>query len=91
MKDIPDGEFRPGLVTDANVHLICISPFEFVATLVITRHVLDEHVPVTQLLQGKSIEIMDGIHLINSLKDNMMLMRNSVEVTMICGMKKLCS
>ena len=36
-------------------------------------------------------EIMDGIHLINSLKDDMMLMRNSVEVTMICGMKKLCS
>ncbi len=31
------------------------------------------------LLQGKSIDIMDGIHLINSLKDNIILMRNSVE------------
>ena len=49
------------------------------ATLVITRHILDETLPVTQLLQGKGIDIMDGIHLINSLKDNMMLMRNSVD------------
>ena len=52
--NIPDGEFRPGLVTDANVRLICISPVEFVATLVITRHVLDETLPVTHLLQEKS-------------------------------------
>ena len=34
---------------------------------------------LTQLLQGKSIDIMDGIHLINSLKDNMILIRNSVD------------
>ena len=79
MKDNVEGEFRPNLVTDANLHLISISHFEFVATLVITRHVLDKTLPVTQLLQGKGIDIMDGIHLINSLKDNMMLMRNSVD------------
>ena len=43
------------------------------ATLVITKHILDETLPATQLLQGK------GIHLINSLKDNMMLMKTSVD------------
>ena len=69
MKYNVEGEFRPNLVTDANLHLISILHFEFVATLVITNHVLDETLPVTQLLQGKSIDIMDGIHLINSLKD----------------------
>ena len=79
MKDNVEGEFRPNLVTDASLHLISISHFEFVATLVITRHVLDETLPVTQLLQGKGIDIMDGIDLINSLKDNVMLMRNSVD------------
>ena len=50
MKDNLEGEFRPNLVTDANLHLINISHFEFVATLVTTRHVLDETLPVTQLL-----------------------------------------
>lgn len=48
MKDNVEGEFRPNFVTDANLHLISISYFEFAATLVITRHVLDETLPVTQ-------------------------------------------
>ena len=69
----------PSLSSDASSHLTRIFKFEFVVALVITRHVLDVTLPVTQLLQGKSIDIMDGIHLINSLKKEIILMRNSVD------------
>ena len=34
---------------------------------------------MTQLLQGNSLDIMDGIHLITSLKDNMILMTDFVD------------
>ena len=47
--------------------------------LVNTRHVLDATLPVTQLLQGKGIDIMDGTHLMNSLKKELVLIRNSVD------------
>ena len=73
------GEFSPTVSSDASSHLTRIFKFEFVVALVITRHVLDVTLPVTQLLQGKSIDIMDGIHLINSLKKEIILMRNSVD------------
>jgi hypothetical protein len=41
--------------------------------------VLDLTLPVTQLLQGKTIDVMDGIHLITSLKDHISLMRNTID------------
>ena len=63
-----EGKFNPSLSSDALFHLRQISTFEFVIVFVITRNVLDTTLAVTQLLQGKSIDIMDGIHLINSLK-----------------------
>ena len=34
---------------------------------------------MTQLLQGKTIDVMDGIHLINSLKEHVTLMRNTID------------
>lgn len=34
---------------------------------------------MTQLLQGKSIDVMDGIHLIDSLKNDVTKLRNSVD------------
>ncbi|XP_046858566.1 uncharacterized protein LOC124452015 [Xenia sp. Carnegie-2017] len=54
-----------------------IKKFDFVVALVITRNILDSTLPVTQLLQGKSIDIMDGIHLISTLKTEVVNMRNS--------------
>ncbi|CAB3986847.1 Hypothetical predicted protein [Paramuricea clavata] len=79
MKTNSAGEYNPSLSSDASSHLTRILKFEFVAALVITRHILDVTLDVTKLLQGKTIDIMDGIHLINSLKDNIILMRNSVD------------
>ena len=79
MADNADGQYNPSLSSDALCHFRHISTFDFIVVFIITRHVLDATLAVTQLLQGKSIDIMDGIHLINSLKDNMILMRNSVD------------
>ena len=71
--------FNPSRASDALTHLTRISKFDFIVALVITRHVLDITLPVIQLLQGKSIDIMDGTHLINSLKKELILIRNSVD------------
>ena len=60
-------------------HFRHISTFDFIVTFLITRHVLDVTLPVTQLLQGNSLDIMDGIYLITSLKDNMILLKDSVD------------
>ena len=40
-----------------------VTKFEFITALVISHNILDRLLPVTLLLQGKSIDIMDGIHL----------------------------
>ena len=47
-----------------------VASFDFIAALVITRCVFDYTLPVTQLLQNKSIDINHGMHLIQSLKDH---------------------
>ena len=70
---------KPSLSTDASSLLTHISRFDFIASLVITRNILDTTLPVTQLLQGKSIDVMDGVHLITSLKNDVTRMRNSID------------
>ena len=74
-----DGEFSPAVSNDAASHLMRICKFDFIVALVITRRVLDATLALTQLLQRKSIDIMDGLHLIESLKKEMAIMRNSVD------------
>ena len=56
-----------------------VSTFQFVACLVLTRSVLDMTLPVTQLLQSKSIDICDGLHLIESLKALVITRRQDVD------------
>ena len=65
-----DGKYRPYLATDASNFFYLISKFEFIAALIISNKILDGLPSVTLLLQGKSIDIMDGIHLINSMKND---------------------
>lgn len=71
-----DGEFKPSLSSDVSSVLTLISRFDFVVALVITRNVLDVTLPVTKLLQGRSIDIMDGIDLIEALKKDVANFRN---------------
>ncbi|XP_046853386.1 52 kDa repressor of the inhibitor of the protein kinase-like, partial [Xenia sp. Carnegie-2017] len=58
---------------------INIMDFDFVVALVICRNVFDSTIGVTQLLQGKNIDIMDGLHLITSLKTFVVNVRNSID------------
>ncbi|XP_057291325.1 52 kDa repressor of the inhibitor of the protein kinase-like [Hydractinia symbiolongicarpus] len=56
-----------------------IANFEFVVTLVITRSIFDVTLHVTQLLQNKSIDIMDSIDLIKTLQNVLRQTRNNVD------------
>ena len=79
MRDNVEGNYRPNLVTDASNFFELIGKFEFIASLVISHNILDRLLPVTLLLQGKSIDIMDGIHLINTMKNDFINFRNSID------------
>ena len=81
MNENENREYVPALVAEASSCLGNVSRFDFIVTLVITRHLLDSTLSVTQLMQGKSIDIMDGIHLITTLKNSVVKMRNSVDQT----------
>ena len=45
-----------------------LTSFDFISALVLTRHVPDLAIPVTELLQGPTIDVADSLHLIESLK-----------------------
>ena len=81
MNENEGNKYVPALVTEAVSCLANVSNFDFLVTLIITRHILDSTLSVTQLMQGKSIDIMDGIHLITTLKNSVVKMRNSVNAT----------
>ena len=55
--------------------------------MVITRNVFDLALPPTQLLQGKSIDVMDGIELITSFKTKARGNGNCAEIGLI-GLSK---
>ena len=63
----------------AGALLKLITSFNFIVALVITRNILDLTLPVTQLLQTKSNDMMDGIHIIESLKNVVYLTRANVD------------
>ena len=80
MKDNLEGRYRPPLVTDATSFFENVTKFEFIAALFIFHNILDRLLPVTLLLQGKSIDIMDGINLINNtMKNDITNFRNSID------------
>ena len=81
MNENEGNKYVPALVTEAVSCLANVSNFDFLMTLIITRHILDSTLSVTQLMQGKSIDIMDGIHLITTLKNSAVKIRNSVDAT----------
>ena len=45
-----------------------MASFDFIATLVLTSSILDLTLHVTELLQGKEIDMADASHLLDSLK-----------------------
>ena len=64
-----ESQCNPATSSKATSFLALISSFQFIVALVISRNVFDLTLPVTQLLQAKSNDIMDGIHMIEALKN----------------------
>ena len=56
-----------------------IASFDFISTLVLTRSILDLTLPVTELLQGKEIDMADASHFLDSLKSVIFSKRNTVD------------
>lgn len=79
MKKNVDKDHSLNVSSDASELLDLLEKFDFVVALVICRNVFDSTIGVTQLLQGKSIDIMDGLHLITSLKTFVVNVRNSID------------
>ena len=65
--------------TKASSFYKLIASFEFIATLVLTRSILDLALPVTELLQGKEIDMVAASHLLDSLKSVILSKRNTVD------------
>ena len=74
-----DNKCNKGTSVKASSFFALVSTFQFVACLVLTRSVLDMTLPVKQLLQSKSIDICDGLHLIESLRALVITRRQEVD------------
>ena len=74
-----EGQCNPSTSSQATSFLALISSFQFIVSLVITRHILDLTLPVTQLLQAKENDILVGIELITSLKNAVNTARNKID------------
>ena len=56
-----------------------ITSFEFMAAFMITKNIFLMTLPVTQLLQGRTNDIMDGVHMIDALKTHAAMIRSAVK------------
>ena len=72
-------KYNPNTSSQATSFSALISSFQFIVALVITRNILDMTLPVTQLLQAKNNDILDGVELIQALKNLSMTARNQID------------
>ena len=75
----PDSKSNSDTKAKASTFLTCITTFEFVFTLVVTRRVFDITLPATRLLQAKCNDILDELHLITALSNTFVSIRNSID------------
>ena len=54
--------------TNASIFLKLTTSFDFIVSLVIASSVIDRNLLVTPLLQSKTADVLNGLHLISSLK-----------------------
>ena len=74
-----DRKYNAATSSKAHSFLKLLTSFDFIVSLVITRSVFDLTLPVIELLQGKSIDILDGFRLVQSLKDLVCAIRNNID------------
>ena len=73
-----DRNSNPNTSSQATSFSALISSFQYIVALVITRNILDMTLPVTQLLQAKN-DILNGVELIQALKNLSMTARNQID------------
>ena len=71
--------FNKEPLTKASSFYKLIASFDFITTLVLIRSTLDLTLPVTELLQGKEIDIAETSHLLDSPKCVLLSKRNTVD------------
>ena len=72
-------QVNPSSSSSASSLLALISSFQFVVTLVITRNIFDLTLPVTQMLEAKEIDIMNGIKLVHTLNSLVITTGNEID------------
>ncbi|XP_065651277.1 52 kDa repressor of the inhibitor of the protein kinase-like [Hydra vulgaris] len=75
----PESSVNKDTQNKSSTFLNSIGTFQFVFTLVVTTRVFDFTLPVTRLLQSKTIDILDGLHLITALKNTFISVRNDID------------
>ncbi|XP_065668089.1 52 kDa repressor of the inhibitor of the protein kinase-like [Hydra vulgaris] len=75
----PESSVNKDTQNKSSTFLNSIGTFQFVFTLVVTTRVFDFTIPVTRLLQSKTIDILDGLHLITALKNTFISIRNDID------------
>ncbi|XP_057316227.1 52 kDa repressor of the inhibitor of the protein kinase-like [Hydractinia symbiolongicarpus] len=56
-----------------------LTSFDFMATFMITKNIFLMTLQVTELLQSRANDIMDGIHMIDALKSRTTMVRNNID------------
>ena len=79
MKSNLSKEYNKKTQTDAFSFFKAIDDFDFVVNLIITYHVLQLSLLVTELLQSKKNDIADGTHMIQSLIKRVSMIRHQVD------------
>ncbi|XP_065665586.1 52 kDa repressor of the inhibitor of the protein kinase-like [Hydra vulgaris] len=75
----PESSVNKDTQNKSSTFLNSIGTFQFVFTLVVTTRVFDFTLPVTRLLQSKTIDILDSLHLITALKNTFISIRNDID------------
>ncbi|XP_065640525.1 52 kDa repressor of the inhibitor of the protein kinase-like [Hydra vulgaris] len=75
----PESSVNKDTQNKSSTFLNSIGTFQFVFTLVVTTRVFDFTLRVTRLLQSKTIDILDGLHLITALKNTFISIRNDID------------
>ena len=74
-----EGMYNKDTSIKANSLLKLIFNFDFIVKIIISCHIIDYTNSVTQILQGKKIDIIKGLNLIKTLQNIFEFIRNDIE------------
>ena len=65
--------------TKASAFLKLVTSFDFIVPMVLTRNVFDMTLDVTQMLQSRNNDILDAVHMVNTLKNHFSSVRLQID------------